>query len=159
MCGTTEKYREKTYLNVSVLDKLQHVEGVGDGVLPPFRRHDPAPQLLGLVILVLLRLMPVVALAAHHIVRDLVRRLSNIRTELVREAVGVVLLVSSVVGIDTHLTIELERRERLRHEGAIDRNLVEVYSNAMVLGVAVEEHAELEQRVGRVFDTGDHAAG
>jgi len=113
MRGATEGCRAKTYLDISVFDKLEHVEGVGDGMLPPFRRHDPAPQLLGLVVLILLRLMPVVALAAHDIIRNLVRRLGNIRAELVREAVGVVLLVPCVVGIDTHLTIELERCEGL----------------------------------------------
>jgi len=113
MRGATEGCRAETYLDISVLDKLEHVEGVGDGMLPPFRRHDPAPQLLGLVVLVLLRLMPVVALATHNIVGDLVRRLGNIRAELVCEAVGVVLLVSCMVGIDTHLAIELERCERL----------------------------------------------
>lgn len=35
---------------------------------------------------------------------------------------------------------------------------MQVDTNAMVLGIAVEEHAELEKRVGRVFDTMDHAA-
>jgi len=113
MRGATEGCRAEIYLDISVLDKLEHVEGVGDGMLPPFRRHDPAPQLLSLVVLVFLCLMPVVALAAHNVVRDLVRRLGNIGAELVREAVGVVLLVSCVVGIDTHLAIELERREGL----------------------------------------------
>jgi hypothetical protein len=57
-----------TYLNVSVLDKLQHVKRVGDGVLPLLRRHDPAPQLLRLVVLALLGLVPVVALTAHYVV-------------------------------------------------------------------------------------------
>jgi len=32
-------------------------------------------------------------------------------------------------------------------------------SKTMILGIAVEEHAELEQRVGTVFDSWDHSAG
>jgi hypothetical protein len=102
-----------TYLDIGVLDKLEHVEGVGDGVLPPLGGHDPSPQFLGLVVLVLLCLVPVVALAAHDVIRHLVGCLRDIWTELVREAVWHVLLVAGMVGINTHLTIELQRRERL----------------------------------------------
>ena len=35
-----------------------------------------------------------------------------------------------------------------RYEGAVGRDLVQVDADAVVLRVAVEEHAELQERVG-----------
>lgn len=103
--------------------------------------------------------MPVVALATHHVVADLKGCFRSVRAELVRETIGRVLLVARMVRIDAHLAVEIERRIRLRHERAIHRNLVQIDADAVVLRIAVEEHAELEEGVGRVFDAGDHAAG
>jgi len=51
--------------------------------------------------------VPVVAFAAHDVVARRVRRLGRVWAELVREAVGRVLLVARVVGIDAQRTVEV----------------------------------------------------
>ena len=76
-----------------------------------------------------------------------------------RKRVGHVLFIPCVIGVDTHGAVELEGRKGFGHEGAVYRDLVQIHTDAVVLSVAVEEHAELEQWVGRVFNAGDHAAG
>lgn len=62
-----------------------------------------------------------------------------------------------MVGIDTKLTVEIETTVVTGHKRAVDGDLVQIDANAMILGVAIEEHAELKQRVWRVFDARDHA--
>lgn len=99
------------------------------------------------------------ALAADNGIADLIRRFCNIRAEFVGEAVGHVLRVPTVIAITAEPAIEIQRRHRLGHEGAVDGNLVHVGANAMVLRITVEEHAELQERIGAVFDAWDHAAG
>jgi predicted transposase YbfD/YdcC len=77
----------------------------------------------------------------------------------VLEAIRHVLWITSVVCIIALLTVEVQRAVRARHERAVDRYLMQVDANAMVLRIAVEEHAELEQGVGAVLDARDHGAG
>ena len=77
-----------------------------------------------------------------------VRRLSSVRAELVDEAIWGVLRIACVIGVDSHWAIEVDRGVRLGHEWTIHWNLMEIHTNAMVLSVAVEEHAELQERVG-----------
>ena len=121
--------------------------------------HDALIELGGLCILALLPLMRIVTLPTHDIIGNAVRRLSSIWSELVAEAVGRVLLIARVVSIAAQLTVKVEAAVVACHERAVDGNLVKVHSDTMVLGVPIEEHAELEQRIGRVFDTRDHTTG
>jgi hypothetical protein len=100
-----------------------------------------------------------VTLAAAYVVGDRKGRLSGVRAELVSEAVGRILLVSGVIGVSAHRAVEVDGRKRLRHEGAVNWYLVQVHADAVVLRVSVEEHAELEQGIGRVANTGHHASG
>ena len=74
------------------------------------------------------------------------------------EAVGNVLLISCMVGIDAHRSIEVQTGVVAGHEGTVDRYLVEVDANAVILCVAVEEHAELEERIRGIFNAGYHTA-
>lgn len=80
------------YLDNWSRNELQHVPRVLDSVLPLLLSHDTRPKLCSLCVVVLLALVPVVALAADDVVRNLVWCLSDIWSELVREAVGRVLL-------------------------------------------------------------------
>jgi hypothetical protein len=89
----------------------------------------------------------VVALSADNIVADNIWCLSNIRTELMRKAVRRILLVAGMVRIDTHLTVEVEGSELLCHERTVHGYLMQIYTNAVILCITVEEHAELEKRV------------
>ena len=41
-------------------------------------------------------------------------------------------------------------------QGTVDGDLMQVYADAVVLRVAVEEHSELEEWIRRVFDAGNH---
>ena len=82
-----------------------------------------------------------------------------------------------MVGVGAEGAVAVERGLAARHEGAVDWDasgkrewwlggigsmrtwdLVQVDANAVVLRVAVGEHAELQQRIRTVFDTGHHAA-
>ena len=74
------------------------------------------------------------------------------------EGVGGVLFAAAVVGVDAHGAVGVDRAERPRHEGAVDGDLVQVDSDAVVLGVAVEPAAVLQEGVRGVFDAGDHGA-
>ena len=65
-----------------------------------------------------------VAFAADNVVGDGVRCLGGVRTKLVLEAVRRILRVASMVGIDTHLAVEVQRREGAGHEGAVHGNLM-----------------------------------
>src|SRR5690242_9086844 len=83
----------RSYLNDRSGDKFQHVAGILYGVSPLLLSHDTRPKLSRLRVVVLLALVPVVALAAHDIVRDLVWCLRDVWPELVRKAVWRILLV------------------------------------------------------------------
>ena len=97
--------------------------------------------------------MPVVALARDDVITHNVWCLCNIWTEFVRKAVGDILLVARMVGVNAHLAVEGQRRVRLCHERAVYRNLMQIDANTVELSVTVKEHTELEKRVWRIFDT------
>jgi hypothetical protein len=137
-----------THLNLGVPNKLEHVTRILDCVLTLLLGKNPAPKLLCLSVLRLLTLMVVVALTTHNVITDDIRCLSNIWSKLVRKTVRRILLVASMVGINAHLTVEVEGSELLRHERTIYRYLVKIYANAVILCITVEEHAELEKWVG-----------
>ena len=63
-----------------------------------------------------------------------------------------------MVGIRPHRTIKVQTGVAVCHEGAIDGYLVKIDADAMILSIAVEEHAELEERIWAVFNTWYHAA-
>ena len=128
-------------------------------MLPRFIVHHTPVQFRGLRIITLLTLMSIVALPAHDVIGNGVWRLSSVWPEFVDEAVRRILLVMIVIGIATQVTVKVETAVVPGHEGTIDGDLVQVDANPMVLGISVEEHTELEQRVWRVFDAGNHAAG
>ena len=117
---------------------------------------DALTKLRSLFILALLTLVGIVTLPAHDVVGNGVRRLSNI-SEFFAEAIRRILLVVCVVSIATQLTVEIEAAIVACHERTIDGDLVKVHSDVRILGVKVEEHTELEQRVGRASDTRGHA--
>jgi hypothetical protein len=62
-------------------------------------------------------------------------------------AVGVDGGLSLAVVVGTHEAVPALRVVDLAGERAVDRNLVEVHAQTVVLGVSVEEAPELEQRV------------
>ena len=64
-----------------------------------------------------------------------------------------------MVRISSHRAIKVKTGVAVCHEGAIDGYLVKINADAMILSIAVEEHAELEERVWTVLDTWHHAAG
>lgn len=142
--------------NDSVIDVRHHLGGVGVQVLALLVGHNTKVELARLVVFAELALVVVVTLAGDDIVGDLVGCLCNIGAELVGERVGVVLLVACMVSIHTHCAIEVDRGVRPSHEGTIGGNLVQVDTDAVVLSISVEEHAELQKRVWRVLDTRDH---
>ena len=74
------------------------------------------------------------------------------------EAVGNIRLISSMIGIAAKCAVEVEALVLSGHEGAVDGNLVQIDSNAVILRIAVEEHAKLEKWVGRVLNAWDHTA-
>ena len=139
---------ERSNLNDRSGDKLQHVASVLDSVLPLLLGHNTRPKLSSLCVVILLPLVPVMDLADHNIVRDLIRCLGNVRPELLSETFGRILLVVSVICIHAHRAVEVQGRVELGQKRAVDRDLVQVDTNAMVLGIAVEEHAELQKWVG-----------
>ena len=96
-----------SYLDDGVFDEFQHVTSILDCVFPLLFRHDARPELCGLCVVALLAFVPIVALAAHDVVRHLVWCFSNVWPELVCEAVRRVLLVPCVIGVDTHCSIEV----------------------------------------------------
>ena len=122
-------------------------------------RHDARVQLARLVVVVLLALVPEVGAAAADGVGGLVGRLGGVVAELGDEGRGHVLRVAGRVGVHTHRAADVGAAVGHGHEGTVDGDLVQVDADAVVLRVAVEEHAELQERVGGVLDTRDHGAG
>ena len=114
--------------------------------------HDTPVEFRSLRILALLPLVRVMGFPRDNVIGNRVRRLRGIGPESVLEAVGHVLLVASMIGVGAHWSVEVEAGVVARHEGAVDGYLVEIDADAMVLGVAVEEHAELEEWVWAIFD-------
>lgn len=102
--------------------------------------------------------MPEMALSANNVVRNSVRCLCYIRAEFMSKAVWRVLFIAGVVGIGSHLAVKIQGRVGLGHKRTINGHLMQVDANTMVLGIAVEEHAELEQRIWRILDAWHHAS-
>lgn len=148
-----------TYLDDGEADMRHHLRGVLVQVLPGSVVHYALVELGRLRVLALLAFVRVVALPRHDVVRDLVRRLGSVGPERMLETVGYVRLVPGVVRVAAQGTVEVEALVLPGHEGAVDGDLVQIHADAVVLRVTVEEHAELEERVGRVLDTRDHTAG
>lgn len=136
-----------------------HLRGVLVQVLPGSVVHYALVELGRLRVLALFAFVRVVALPRHDVVRDLVRRLGGVGPERMLETVGYVRLVPSVVRVAAQGAVEVEALVLPGHEGAVDGDLVQIHADAVVLRVTVEEHAELEERIGRVLDTRDHTAG
>ena len=150
--------RKVLFLDDRVINMRQHLRRILMQILTRLLAHNAPVQIPGLVVLADFPFVVIMALARDDVVRDFVRRLGDVGPVLVREAVGRILLVARVVGVDAHGAVEVDGGVGARHEGAVGRHLVQVDADAVVLRVAVEEHAELEQRVGRVFDSRDHGA-
>lgn len=128
-------------------------------MLPGFVVHHTLVELGRLRVLALLAFVRVVALPRHDVIRDLIRRLGGVGPERVLEAVGCVRRVARVVRVAAQGAVEVEALVLPGHEGAVDGDLVQIHTDAVVLRIAVEEHAELEECVGGVLDTWDHTAG
>ena len=127
-------------------------------MLPGGIAHDTPVQLRSLGIFALLALVRVMAFARDYIVRHGIRRLSDIRSKAVFEAVRHVLLVAGMVGVGSHRTIKVQAGVLAGHKGAIDGDLVQIDADTVILGIAVEEHAELKQWVRAIFDARYHAS-
>ena len=147
-----------TYLNDGKSDMRHHLRGILMQMLPRRIIHDTLVEFGGLRILALLAFMRIVTLPRHDVVGHLIRRLGGIGTECMLEAVGYVRLVSSMVRIAAQGAVKIEALVLSGHEGAVDGDLVQINTDAVVLRVAVEEHAELKEWVGRILDTWHQAA-
>lgn len=100
--------REVLLLDDGVVDVRHHLGCVAMSVVTLLFRHDSLVEFARLVVFADFALVVEVALARDNVVRDLVRCFRGIRTELVCEAVGCVLLVACMVCIDAHLAIKVE---------------------------------------------------
>lgn len=148
-----------TYLDDGESDTGHHLRRVLVQMLPRSVVHDALVELGRLRVFALLALVRVVALPRDHVVRHVIRRLGGVGPERVLEAVGRVRRVARVVGVAAQGAVEVEALVLPGHEGAVDGDLVQVHADAVILRVAVEKHAELEEWVGRVLDARDHTAG
>lgn len=110
-------------------------------------RHDAGVQLTCLVVIGQKTLVMVMALAGDDIVCNSIGRLRRVWPELVLEGVWHILRVSSVVGIIAGPTVEIERGIRASHERTVYGDWVKIHADAVVLCIAIEEHAELEKRI------------
>jgi len=102
-------------------DLAKHNRRVGVEVVTGLVVHDVLVQVAWLIVLGDLSLVVVVRFAADDIVGDLIWCFGGVGAELGHgyEGVGGVLRVAGVVGIDTHLAIEVKRREGGGHEWAV----------------------------------------
>ena len=120
--------------------------------------HDTLIELGCLRILALLTFVRIMTLSRYDVVRYLIRRLGGVRAESMLEAVGYVGLIPSMIRIAAQCAVEVETLILPSHEGAVDGNLVQIDADTVILRIAVEEHAELEEWVRGILNTGDHAA-
>jgi len=123
-----------------------------------FIAHHTHIELRSLGILALLAFMGIVALPGDDSIGHGVRSFRGIRPKSVLEAVRHIMLVTSVIRIHTHRAIKVQIGVMACHEETVDRYLVQIDTDTVVLSIAIEEHAELKQWVRAVFDTRDHAA-
>lgn len=131
----TVNLRQIRLRNDRIVDMRQHLRRVRVQIRARLVVHDTLIQLARLVVLAELALVVVVGLARDDVVRDFVRRFRDFGRELVGEAVRRVLLAAGVVGVDAHGAVNVERTVGFGHEGAIDGNLVQVDTDAVVLGL------------------------
>ena len=120
--------------------------------------HDTLVELGCLRILALLTFMRIMTLSRHDVVRYLIRRLGDVGAESMLEAVGYVGLIPNMIGIATQCAVEVKTLILPGHEGAVDGHLVQIHADTVILRIAVEEHAELEEGVRRVLNTWHQAA-
>lgn len=120
--------------------------------------HDTPVEFRGLRIFTLLAFMRVMGLPGDNIVGDRVGSLGSVGSEGMLEAVRHVLLVAGMVGIGAHRSVEVEAGIIAGHKRAVDRHLMEVDADAVILSVTVEEHSKLKKRVRAIFDPWHHAA-
>ena len=90
------------------IDVRQHLGRIRVEIRTLALGHDSLVKIARLVIFAELALVVVMALARDHIVRYLVRCFGHIGAELVRKAIWCVLLVTCVICIGPHGTIEVE---------------------------------------------------
>ena len=106
-----------------------------------------------------------VALSGNDVAGDLVRGLLKFGATERRRGLGrrsgLVIRVGEVyglaagVGVDSHRAVVVVGRVELRHEGAVDGDLVNVGRlETMVLSVSVEERSPLKKGIGRELDSG-----
>ena len=127
-------------------------------MLPCCVVHHTLVELGCLRIIALLSFMCIVTLPRHDVVRYLIWRLGGVRAERMLEAVGYVRLIPSMVSIAAERAVKVETLVLPGHERAVDGDLVQIDTNAVILRVAIKKHAELEQRVRRVLNTRYQAA-
>ena len=147
-----------THLNDWKSDTRHHLCGVLVQVLPCCVVHDTLVELGRLRILALLTFMRIMTLSRHDVVSYLIRRLGRVGAERMLEAVGCVGWIPSMIRIAAQCAVEVETLILPGHEGAVDGNLVQIDADAVILRIAVEEHAELEEWVRGVLNTWDQAA-
>ena len=102
--------------------------------------------------------MRIMTLPRHNVVRHLIRRLGGVGAERMFETVRYVRLIPSMIRIATQCAVKIETLVLPGHKGAVDGNLVQIDTDAVILRIAIEEHAKLQERVRRVLNTRNHAA-
>lgn len=63
-----------------------------------------------------------------------------------------------MIGVSPHRTVKVQAGVLTGHERAVDGDLVQIDTDAVILGIAVEEHAELQQWVRAILDARYHAS-
>ena len=63
-----------------------------------------------------------------------------------------------MIGVRSHRTIKIKARVLTGHERAVHRDLMQIDTDTVILGITVEEHAKLEQRVRAILDARYHAS-
>lgn len=120
--------------------------------------QDFVVKVASLLVIAVLPFMPEVRLAGNDVASDKVGCLSGVGAELVGKRVGGIVRIHAGIGVSPEGTGEIDGGVAVRHEGAVNGNLVQIDPEAMVLRVPIEEHAELQQAVGRVFNARNHGA-
>jgi hypothetical protein len=129
--------RQVPLRNDRVVDVRQHLSRVGVQRFASLVVHDALVELARLVVFGEFAFVVVVALARDDVVGDFVGGFGGVGAEFVREGVGGVLFAAGVVGVEAHGAIDVYGAEAAGHEGAVDWDLVEVDSDAVVLGLEV----------------------
>lgn len=139
--------------------ELEYNGGVILCVVPLLITHHASVQLPSLIVLTALSFVEMVALSGENVVRDLDWGFCAVWAEFVDVGIWYPVGVPACVCIATERAIEVDAGVASGHERAVDGDLVEVDTETVVLGIAVEECSELEEHVWGGFDSGDHATG